>query len=125
MKAMKVAMSATAVHALLLLDLPSTRLLICSGECYLIRKPRPRYLTAKVYDALYHAGFISHPQARSGELAECLMTPEGHAVATKIREDMSDYYQLCLFEEDKEEAEASKSTQTQLCLFDENAEGAA
>ena len=80
----------------------------------------PKHLNAKVYDALYSAGFISHPQYVSDGLAECLMTPEGYAKAIRIREDMSEYYQLCLFDEDIEEAGEPRSTQTQLCLFDED-----
>ena len=88
---------ALTIPTLLTLSLPGARLLLCSGECYLLTRRAPRCLTAKVYDALVGAGWISPPEDRAAGIAECLLTPEGKRCAEKIKSERSAYCQLLLF----------------------------
>jgi hypothetical protein len=87
---------AMTIPTLLTLSLPGTRLVLCNGECYVLTRRSPRYLTSKVYDALYHAGWISMPEDRSAGIAECLLTPEGKHFAEQIRSERSAYCQPLL-----------------------------
>jgi hypothetical protein len=91
-------LTATAIRTVLALSLSGTRLLLCSGEWYLICKSSPKHLTSKVIDALTGAGWISHPEEIGAGIAECQITPQGKSTAERIRQQMSTYCQLLLFE---------------------------
>jgi len=88
---------AMTIPTLLTLSLPGARLVMCNGECYVLTRRSPKCLTAKVYDALYHAGWISPPEDRGAGIAECLLTPEGKRLAEKIRAERSAYCQPLLW----------------------------
>lgn len=96
-KTMKRSLPAKAIPTLLSLSLPGARLLICSGECYVLAKHSPKCVSSKVYDALITAGWISVPQARGEGIAECLLTPAGKSIAEKIKAQRRAYCQLLLF----------------------------
>jgi hypothetical protein len=89
-------MPAMTIPTLLTLSLPDARLLICGDVCYALTKQSPKRITDKVYDALYHAGWISQPEDRGAGIAECLLTPEGKRFAEKIKAERSAYCQLLL-----------------------------
>jgi len=89
-------MPAMTIPTLLTLSLPEARLLLCNGDCYVLTRRSPRCLTSKVYDALYHAGWISMPEDRGAGIAECLLTPEGKRLAEKIKSQRSAYCQPLL-----------------------------
>jgi len=95
-----------AIRALLTLAEPGTRLLLVDKGCCLIGKRTTRSLSTKTYNVLYYAEWITHPQAIGAGVAECTLTDLGHAAAAKIRAEMSQYCQLALFSEDKEEEAA-------------------
>jgi hypothetical protein len=89
-------MPAMTIPTLLTLSLPDARLLLCNGDCYVLTRRAPRCLTSKVYDALYHAGWISMPEDRGAGITECQLTPEGKRLAEKIKAERSEYRQLLL-----------------------------
>ncbi len=90
------AVPAMTIPTLLTLSLPDARLLICGDVCYVLTKQSPKRITEKVYDALFHAGWISTPEDRSAGIAECLLTPEGKRLAEKITAERSAFHQLLL-----------------------------
>ncbi len=88
---------AMTIPTLLALSLSSTRMLLCSGDYYLICRSAPKHVSAKVYDALSRAGWITSPQEIGAGIAEASLTPEGKSYAERIRFQMSNYCQLLLF----------------------------
>lgn len=88
---------AMTIPTLLTLSLPGARLLLCNGDCYVLTRRSPKCLTAKVFDALRSAGWISTPEDRGAGIAECLLTTEGKRLAEKIKAERSAFCQLPLF----------------------------
>jgi hypothetical protein len=95
-KTKKRSMPVMTIPTLMTLSQSGSRLLICSGESFILTKRSPKYVSAKVYDALRSAGWISAPVARGEGIAESLLTPEGKSIAEKIKAQRNKYCQLLL-----------------------------